>query len=157
MLIKGIIDENLVDYKKPSMSIMFPFCTFKCEKECGESCCHNSSLATSPTLSVSPELLVDRFIQNPITKAFTFMGLEPLDSFEDVVDLIEEIRKRTDADIVIYTGYRKEEIVDHLIVLARYKNIIVKFGRFVPNQKGHHDDVLGVQLANDEQFAERIS
>ena len=30
MKIKGLISEDFVNYKKPAMTIMFPYCTFKC-------------------------------------------------------------------------------------------------------------------------------
>ena len=38
----------------------------------------------------------------------------------------------------------------------KYKNIIVKFGRYVPNQPAHYDEVLGVYLASDNQYAEQL-
>ena len=31
MVVKGIVDEDFVNYKVPSMTIMFPYCDFKCE------------------------------------------------------------------------------------------------------------------------------
>ena len=45
-------------------------------------------------------------------------------------------------DIIVYTGYDKEEIPEHLMTLKKFKNIIVKFGRFIPNKKKHFDKVL---------------
>ena len=60
-------------------------------------------------------------------------------------------------DIVVYTGYDKEEIPEHLMTLKKYKNIIVKFGRYVPGQQAHFDEVLGVELASDNQYAEKLS
>lgn len=39
----------------------------------------------------------------------------------------------------------------------KWKNIIVKFGRFIPNQHPHYDEVLGINLASDNQYAEKIS
>ena len=47
MKIKGIIAEDFVNYKKPSMFIGFPTCTWKCEKECGIEMCQNKGLAHS--------------------------------------------------------------------------------------------------------------
>ena len=44
MIVKGIIDEDFINYKKPSMVIEFPYCSFKCDKECGQPVCQNSSL-----------------------------------------------------------------------------------------------------------------
>ena len=32
MIIKGLIDEDFINYKKPSMVIEFPYCNFKCDK-----------------------------------------------------------------------------------------------------------------------------
>ena len=57
---------------------------------------------------------------------------------------------------MIYTGYYLDEIADKIRVLTEYKNIIIKFGRFVPNQKKHYDEVLGVYLASDNQYAKKI-
>ena len=48
-------------------------------------------------------------------------------------------------------------IEDKIEVLSHYKNIIVKFGRYIPNKEKVFDEVLGVYLANEEQHAERIS
>jgi hypothetical protein len=39
----------------------------------------------------------------------------------------------------------------------QFKNIIIKFGRFVPNQEKHYDEVLGIELASPNQYARRIS
>ena len=55
MLLKGIIDEDFVNYKKCSMTLMFPYCTFKC----GEDICQNSALAKAPIIEVSIESIID--------------------------------------------------------------------------------------------------
>ena len=34
--IRGINFEDFINYKKPSIFIAFPFCSFKCEKDCGK-------------------------------------------------------------------------------------------------------------------------
>ena len=41
MFVKGIIDEDFVNYKKPVMYIAFPCCSFKCDKENGARYCQN--------------------------------------------------------------------------------------------------------------------
>ena len=41
MLVKGIIDEDFINYKKPSMYIASSKCSFKCDKECGRAVCQN--------------------------------------------------------------------------------------------------------------------
>lgn len=157
MRIKALVDEDFINYKIPSMFIAFPSCTFKCEKECGVRCCQNSDLATSKSIDVDVETIAQRYKDNPITQAIVCGGLEPMDSFEDLVSLIEHIRHiGINDEIVIYTGYKKSEIVNKIRVLSKYENIIVKYGRYIPNQEKHYDEVLGVYLASDNQYAGRL-
>jgi uncharacterized radical SAM superfamily protein len=156
VIVKGVIDEDFVNYKVPSMSVVCPYCTFKCDKECGMSVCQNSSLAKADVIDVSIDNLMKRYLRNPITKAIVFNGLEPFDSFEDVFKFIERIREFRKDDIVIYTGYNENEVADYVNRLKNFGNIIIKFGRFVPNNQSHFDDVLGVYLASDNQYAKKI-
>ena len=157
--IKGIRMEDFTNYKKPSLYIAFPSCTFKCERECGQKMCQNSSLVQAPTLTIGVHSIVSKYINNPITSAIVIGGLEPFDSEEDLQILIAYLRVSTKDDIVIYTGYTKEEVQEREIYqyLLNAKNIIIKFGRFIPNQQPHYDEVLGIKLASDNQYAERIS
>ena len=158
MRIKFLVDEDFVNYKKPSMFIGFPSCTWKCEKECGEKMCQNKELALSPDIEISCKTIVDRYMENPITKAVVMGGLEPFDNWEDLVNLIHEFRKHTQDFIIIYSGFYLSEINDKVEYLRQnYDNIIIKFGRFVPNQEPHYDEVLGIKLASSNQYAERIS
>lgn len=157
MIVKGIQEEDFINYKKPAMFISFTSCTWKCEKECGKKVCQNGTLATTPNINIDVKTIVNKYINNPITKSIVCGGLEPFDTFDDLLQLIVYLRVVTDDDIVIYTGYYKEEIADKMALLSKYKNIIIKFGRYIPNQKGHYDEVLGVYLASSNQYSERIS
>lgn len=158
MIIKNILDEDFVNYKKPSMYIAFPYCSFKCERECGIKCCQNSKLALSPNINISAEEIVKRYLNNFITKAMLCCGMEPFDSFDDVLELLNLLRDSgCNDDFVIYTGYNKNEITDKINILKNYSNVIIKFGRFIPNSISKYDDVLEVTLASDNQYAEKIS
>lgn len=157
MIIKQLLDEDFVNYKKASMFIGFSSCSWKCEKECGRKVCQNGTLATTPNIEIDARTLVNRYINNPITSAIVCGGLEPFDTWDDLSNLIIELREKTKDDIVIYTGYNKEEISYAVDWLNLFPNIIIKFGRFVPDQKKHYDEVLGVYLASDNQYAEKIS
>jgi hypothetical protein len=91
-------------------------------------------------------------------------GLEPFDSPIVLPYFIEMIREATSDDIVIYTGYIEEELEYGFDTLKeaynkikKIPNIIIKFGRFIPNQEKHYDEVLGVELASPNQYARRIS
>jgi pyruvate-formate lyase-activating enzyme len=157
MLIKNIDECDFVNYKKISMFIIFPFCTFKCDKEFGVTLCQNWSLVKEPNLNISNEEIINRYINNPITKSIVMGGLEPFESWDEVYSFIEDFRMVCDDDIVIYTGFNESEILDKIDKLKRFKNIIIKFGRYKPNQEKHYDDVLGVKLASDNQYAKKIS
>lgn len=154
--VKGIIDEDFVNYKKPSMFIAFPNCTFKCEKESGVRCCQNGALAQQEDIEVEIDTIIYRYLSNHITSAVVIGGLEPFDSAESLEALVCRLREVTDDDIVIYTGYYPEEIPLLLANVAADRNVIVKFGRYIPNDGPRYDDLLGVTLASSNQYAERI-
>lgn len=157
MNLKGLIDEDFLQYKKPSMFLIFPNCDFKCCKDCGEQICQNMELAKSEVINIAVSDLINRYTSNPITQAVVCGGLEPLDSWEELSFFIHQFRKISQDDVVIFTGYEENEVLDIIIDLQQYANIIVKFGRFIPRQTPHHDDLLGVDLASDNQYAVRIS
>ena len=158
MKIKGLVEYDISNYYKPSMFIIFPYCTFKCDYECGRAVCQNSALTKEEIKNIKPKDLMERYVNNPLTKAIVCGGLEPLDSLQDLSNFIELARLFTNDDIVIYTGYTEEEsaeIIKELIPLAN--NLIIKFGRFIPDQESHYDEVLGINLASPNQYARRIS
>jgi|SRR5574344_380823 hypothetical protein len=157
MKVKGIISEDFTNYKKPSLFIAMPTCTFKCEKDCGKKMCQNSQLVNEPTIEVDTRDLIKRF--NPsLVEAVVFGGLEPFDSFRDLFEFIRIFRDEKQNDIVIYTGYTEKECKEAgwLDALKNYDNIIIKFGRFVPGENPHKDEILGVSLASDNQYAKKI-
>ena len=158
MIIKDVIITDFLNYKEPAMYVAFPYCTFKCEKECGIKCCQNSDLARSPNCTISAERLVEIYGQNAaIDRALVLCGLEPLDSFTDVLELIAKFREKFTDPVVIYTGYREDECVQYVQDLQKYSNILVKFGRFIPGMAPHRDPILGVDLIGDQQYCKKIS
>ena len=163
MTLKGLIDEDFVNYKKPAMVLEFPYCSFKCDKECGRQVCQNSDLALAPNIEIHEQAIIKRYLANSITEAIVMQGLEPFDSILSLMSLIHLLRYDYNChdDIVIYTGYTKQELqnmqLNILTKLKKYDNIIVKYGRFIPDCEPHYDEVLGVNLASPNQYAERIS
>lgn len=157
MIVKGIQDEDFVNYKKPSMFIAFPSCTWKCEKECGKKVCQNGTLATSKNIEITYEDIVRRYMNNNLTSAIVMGGLEAFDSFYDLFNLIYTFREETHDDIVIYTGYYKEEIEEKIEKLKGFSNIVVKYGRFIPDNTKYYNELLGVELASSNQYVERIN
>lgn len=160
MKVKGIITEDFVNYKIPCMTIESPICKgFKCDRECGRPVCQNSPLASAPVYDYNDDSIIKLYQNNPIARAVCFQGLEPFDTFDDLRDFIFKFRNcySINDDVVIYTGYNKNEIENQLIQLKQFPNIIVKFGRYIPNSESHYDEILGVKLASSNQYAERIS
>lgn len=161
MQIKGLRDEDFVNYRKPSMFIIFPFCSFKCDKENGCNLCQNSHLAQEPIIDISINKLITRYVSNPLTKSIVCGGLEPFDSANDLLDLVDIAREwyGIKDDIVIYTGYTEEELQDNFTFqqIIKYPNIVIKFGRFRPGHNGHYDEILGVKLSSDNQYAKRYN
>lgn len=152
MIIKDIIDEDYQDYKLTSMLVA----TSKCSWKCGVGC-QNRPLALQPNVNMNDEDIVDRYLSNYLTHAIVIAGLEPFDQFDELFSLVSAFRDRTDDDIVIYTGYTQDEIVGSVSKLMCHKNIVIKYGRYVSGENPHYDEVLGINLASDNQFAKRIS
>lgn len=160
MRVKGIVEEDFVNYKEPSMFINSCFCDFKCCTEAGLDIgvCQNAPLAQAETKDIPDEIIFQHFTSNPITKAIVVAGMEPFLQADEIKSLIETFRNKGDnSPFVIYTGYYPEEIQNEINTLQNYKNIIIKFGRFIPNQKSHFDEVLGINLASQNQYAMKIS
>ena len=85
MKIKDIIFNDLINYKVPCMVIEMPTCNnFKCEKECGELVCQNSSLASAETIDISNNFLIKRYLKDDLSQAIVFGGLEPFDSWKEL-------------------------------------------------------------------------
>ena len=161
MRVKTVVDEDFTNYKKPSMFIGTISCGGKCCIEAGIplSVCQNDGWRSGAPIVLSNRELCQRYLNNPLTKAIVFGGLEPFEQFKELERFIFTLRRvfGCDDDVVIYTGYNPEELSFELNVLSGYyNNIIVKFGRFVPNSQHRFDEVLGVELASDNQYAVQI-
>ena len=159
MWIKGITDEDFVNYKVPSMFIATATCDFKCDRDCGSHVCQNSDLAQEDSIHTGDDYLINRYLNNHISQAIVFGGLEPFDQWQELWNFLQKLRLQygcTDP-VVIYTGYTEEEIDGYVSFLRTMPNIIVKFGRYVPLHQPHRDPILGVDLASDNQYAKQIS
>ena len=156
MRVTGIIEEDFCNFRLPSMFISTSKCSFKCDKECGEKICQNSSLATAPIFKIDDAKIINKYLSNDITEAIVIGGLEGFDTFDEMYSFIWKFRQLSSDTIVIYTGYYPSEIAEQLKKLFKFKNIIIKFGRFIPNDKTRYDQVLGVTLSSSNQFAQTI-
>lgn len=154
MKVSGIIIEDFVNYKKPSLFIGFSMCDFKCQKEFGV-VCQNATLIQQ-SQDVELKTLVQVYEDNPITKAIVCGGMEPFYNPKELLELVQAFRERTKDEIIIYSGYNEDEVQETIEVLKKYPNIIIKFGRFSGGKEKNYDEVLGVELF-DGQYAKKIS
>ena len=155
MKLKGIIDYDIINYKEPCLTLQFPYCDFKCDRLNGCKVCQNSSLVLEPDIEINGEEIWQLYEKNPLTKAFCFQGLEPFKSYLDLIELVMFIRmyKKCDDPIIIYTGYNEGEDYITENSLRHYNNIIIKYGRFIKGHNPHYDELLGINLASDNQYA----
>lgn len=158
--IKDLKDEIIGDYKETSMYIATAHCDWKCCRESGipVSVCQNSPLVSKPTIAYPIEKIYRRYISNGLTSAIVVAGLEPLNQIGEVIELVKVFRENKCYDpFVIYTGYTELECeqMTRFNELADFGNIIVKYGRFVPDDTSRYDPVLGVTLVSSNQYAKR--
>ena len=94
MKIKGIIDEDFVNYKKVSMFIALGSCDWKCciEANIPITVCQNCDLAKSKDIEISYQEIFDRYKQNLISESIVIGGLEPATQKGDIYNLIKLFR-----------------------------------------------------------------
>ena len=102
--------------------------------------------------------------QNYLTIPVT-VGVTPANMYIDnvkITDVSASIGKNS-LDVILnynvtYNGQTPTcKPAKSLVYVKNANNIIIKFGRFIPNQQSHYDAVLGIKLASSNQYAERIS
>ena len=160
MKLVNLIQEDFTNYKYPSMFLGFPYCTGKCNISNKHIVCQNQKLQEAEKIEISIPELLELYQKNNINKAIVCGGLEPFDSPVNLIHFIEEFRKISNDDIVIYTGYEEEEPQAKMMIEAikqlKVYNIIVKFGRYFEGDEPHYDEVLGIKLASNNQYGKRI-
>lgn len=159
MRLKFIKDEDFVNYKKAAMFLGTVSCSFKCCTEQGLpiSICQNEPWCSQPVQIIENNVVINRYFENPLTSAIVLGGLEPFEQFDEILHFVSDFRKRANDDIVVYSGFYPEEISSQIEQLKQFPNIIIKFGRYIPNRPSRYDEVLGVTLVSDNQFAKKIS
>lgn len=158
--LKGVVAEDFVNFKVPCMFLITCCCDWKCctEQNVPTSVCQNEAIHQQPQKTFSYESIFNYFENNDISRSIVIGGLEPILQFDEVLGLIDYFRQNGEnCPFVIYTGYYPDEIHEKISLLMHYQNIYVKFGRYIPNDKPHYDDVLGINLASNNQYGVKIS
>lgn len=173
MKLKAIKPNDYTNYHDPegwsSLFVGMGVCDWKCciAANIPIETCQNSELAKAPVVEMDAETLIRTYIGE--SGSVVVGGLEPFNDMASLKELakaysetVSYLGENTQFDkFVVYTGYKPDEIitlVEQIYDIVKTKlTFIVKFGRFVPNQTPHFDDVLGVDLASDNQYAKEIT
>ena len=118
-------------------------CSIRCD-----GCFNPSTHEFSTNKEVKTSEIVDLILSCDNIEGITISGGEPLDQFEEVLQLVKEVKKKTNLSIVIYSGYEsteilgtfpKKKIIDYIDVLISgkfKKNNVSKLGNIgSANQK----------------------
>lgn len=148
--------EVFQDYKKSALLFCTCYCDWKCCTDAGIdiSVCQNQKITQQKEIEVSFESVLKKVNQS-VTDAVIFGGLEPFMQTDEVVQCIEYLREHgVTKDIVIYTGYNLLEIENITLYRLACQNVILKVGRYKPDEPNHDviDSVLGVKLATRNQY-----
>lgn len=147
------VTEVFQDYKKPALMVCTAHCDFKCCKDAGYDVCHNMKVAKQRGVFLPFARLLNMVNKSTLTDAVLFGGLEPFLQADELVQCIEYLRAHgMTKDIVIYTGYDRSELDQKTLLRLSCSQVIVKFGRYVPNSSPVFDPILGIILASDNQY-----
>ena len=106
MRIAGIVKESIVD----GPGLRYVIFTQGCPHHCVG--CHNPSTHDfKGGYEVSWQDLLEEIKSNPLLRGVTFSGGEPVCAAEDLALLADEIKK-TKLDIIMYSGYTYEQIIE---------------------------------------------
>ena len=162
MKLRAIIEEDCNHYKDFSMVLFAPYCNWKCCKESNIPVeeCANQSFQKEPVMDFSNGFILQKYLSNPLQNALCIAGAESLDS-DDLNDFIKFFRQSVNDIIIVYTGYtitepKVKNFIDW-IFKNNIQNVILKIGRYIPNDIPHIDPILEIPLASNNQFAIKIN
>lgn len=132
--IAGIVNESIVDGPGIRMAIFVQGCPHKCEG------CHNPQ---THDFDSGSDVLIDEIIEkmgkNPILKGITLSGGEPFCKAPELY-MIAKAAHEKKLDVITYTGYSIEEILNEVEKNRDFKNLLLETdtlidGRFIKEEK----------------------
>lgn len=128
----GIVRESITD----GPGIRFVLFTQGCPHRCDQ--CHNrETWDFEGGKYIDTEKILKEIAKNPLLKGVTFSGGEPVCQAAALKELAAKIKERG-KDIVVFTGYRYEELLDlqdeDVSELLAYTDLLVD-GPFVAAEK----------------------
>lgn len=102
----GIVEESIVDGPGIRYSIFFQGCIHNC-KGCHNPDSHDVNAGKWKSISE----IISEINSNPLLAGVTITGGEPFLQKEKLLELVRRIKKDTDKNIYIYTGYLYEDLL----------------------------------------------
>lgn len=140
--ILDIMPETILDGEGIRYSIYLAGCSHHCPG------CHNPQSHDPDSGELVTPLLIDKIVRdildNPLLDGVTFSGGDPLYNPREFLELVKEIKERTQANIWCYTGYTIEYLSQHEIYrsILSYVDVLVD-GRFIRELFDPHLDFRG--------------
>lgn len=131
--IAGVVNDSIVDGEGLRFTIFTQGCMHDCKG------CHNPK--THPLNGgheADTDELFERIKKNGLLSGVTFSGGEPMLQVKPLLDLARRIKAETDLNIIIYSGYTHEELLefknDDINELLSHCYQLID-GRFVEEEK----------------------
>ena len=102
------------------LGIWFQGCSLRCE-----GCISVDTWATAKTLIPIDQLMMALSSYLPLVDGITISGGEPFDQFDALLAIVVQLRKKTEVDILLYTGYSIEDIPDQLQKIKPYIDVLI--------------------------------
>lgn len=108
-------------------------CTIRC-KNCFNEEYQDFNFGNEWTEETTKEIL--RYLEDSNVEGLTILGGEPFDNAEDLLEIIKDLRSKTDKSIWIYSGYIFEKLIKNPIKKEILENVdVLVDGPFVEEKK----------------------
>ncbi len=133
--IAGIVKNSITDGPGFRYTIFTQGCPHNCFG------CHNpDSHSFIEGEDMSPDNIINEIMADPLLDGVTFSGGEPFMQAEEMSQIATEIRNRTKLNIICFTGYTWEEIIEQSETRIGWKDLLESIdvlidGRFEITQR----------------------
>jgi anaerobic ribonucleoside-triphosphate reductase activating protein len=141
--IAGIANDSIVDGPGIRYTIFAQGCDKRCEG------CHNPKTwdKNGGYVKNLPEI-IDEINKNPMLDGVTFSGGEPFLQAKEFADLAKFIRENTPLNIISYSGYTYEYLLENATPENGYRELLSELdylidGEFILDEKSHDLDFMG--------------
>ncbi|MCD8095679.1 MAG: anaerobic ribonucleoside-triphosphate reductase activating protein [Ruminococcus sp.] len=133
----GLENDSIVDGPGIRFTVFVQGCPHHCEG------CHNpQTWDFSGGYFEDTEEIYQKILKNPLLDGVTFSGGEPFCQCHELADLADKIISGTRLDLMAYTGFEIEYLIEHSTEENGFMRLLEKLdflvdGRFILSQKSY--------------------